>query len=222
MGRPIITYDEFAKFAPKAVSVPLIVGALNDHMERCGITTNRRIRHFMAHHYVESAGFSLLEENLNYSALRMTQVWPKRFPTVASANPFARNARALANKVYGGRMGNTGPNDGYLYRGGGFNQLTGKDNYVAASKWTGLDLVKHPEQARTIPVAAQIACDFWRANGLNAIVDVDPGEGAILTINDLLKWEEDDLQQGTKRINGGLIGLDHRREGLKRAFTVWP
>jgi putative chitinase len=216
-----ISYEDFAKFAPRAISVPLIVGALNDHMERCEITTDRRIRHFMAHHYVESAGFSLLEENLNYSAARLVQVWPRRFPNVAAATPYARNPRALANKVYGGRMGNLGTNEGFLYRGGGFNQLTGLNNYVAASTWTGIDLVKNPQLARTIPVAAQIACDFWRANGLNAIVDADAGEGAITSIADVMKWEEDDLVQGTRRINGGINGLDHRRDALKRAAGIW-
>lgn len=217
----LINYTDFARFAPNCPHPVLMLGALEPHMQRCEINTPRRIRHFMAHHFVESGGFSVLEENLNYSAQRLTQVWPKRFPTIASATPYARNARALANKVYGGRMGNTGPNDGYLYRGGGMNQLTGKDNYIAATKWTGIDLVANPHLARTIPVAAQIACDFWRANGLNAIVDADAGEGPIKTVADVLKWEEDDLQQGTRRINGGLIGLEHRRDALKSASRIW-
>lgn len=218
----ILTYESFARYAPSAPNAVLIVGSLNDHLERCGVTTNRRLRHFMAHHFVESAGFTRLDENLNYSAQRLTKVWPRRFPTIAAATPFARNPRALANKVYGGRMGNDGPNDGWLYRGGGWNQLTGKDNYVRATKWTGIDLVKNPHLAREIKTASQIACDFWRAEGLNAIVDADAGEGAIKTIADLLKHEEDDLRQGTQEINGGQNGLDHRRDALKKAFLIWP
>lgn len=218
----LLTYEQFVRFAPNAISPVLIVGALNDHLHRCGIRDNRTLRHFMAQLYVESGGFTRLEENLNYSALRLTQVWPKRFPTTASATPYARNARALANKVYGGRMGNTGPNDGYLYRGGGFIQLTGKDNYAAASKWTGLDLVKHPEQARTLKVACQIACDFWRVNGLSAIVAADPDEKVVKAINDLMVNEDDDVTQATRKINGGTHGLTERKAQLKRAAIIWP
>jgi len=218
----LLKYEDFAKFAPKAISPVLIVGSLNDHLARCGILTSRELRHFMAHMHVESAGFTVLEENLNYSAQRLTQVWPKRFPTTAAAAPYARNPRALANKVYGGRMGNTGPNDGWLYRGGAWTQLTGKNNYVAASKWTGLDLVKNPELARTIKVASQISCDFWRANGLNAIVAVDSDERIVTKLADLMANEEDDLIQGTKRINGGTNGLSHRRDALKIAAQIWP
>ncbi len=71
-----------------------------------------------------------VEENLNYiSASRIRQVWPSRFSTVAAAQPYVRNPQALANKVYGGRMGNTGANDGWLYRGRGLVQITGRDNY---------------------------------------------------------------------------------------------
>lgn len=218
----ILTYEQFVRFAPKATSPVLIVGSLNDHLSRCGIRDNRTLRHFMAQLHVESAGFTRLEENLNYSALRLTQVWPKRFPTTAAANPFARNPRALANKVYGGRMGNTGTNDGYLYRGGGWIQLTGKNNYVAASKWTGLDLVKNPDLARTIKVASQIACDFWRTNGLTAIVAKDADEKVVATLADLMANENDDAEQATRKINGGTHGLADRKSLLRTAAQIWP
>jgi hypothetical protein len=85
-------------------------------------------------------------ESLSYSAERMTQVWPSRFASIASAAPYARNPRALADKVYNGRMGNRlGSDDGYNFRGQGFSQTTGRDEYQRLGKLTGLDLINHPE-----------------------------------------------------------------------------
>lgn len=191
-------------------------------MARCEINTARRIRHFMAHLFVESQGFTRLDENLNYSVARLQQVWPSRFPTPASAAPYARNPRALAQKVYGGRMGNTAPLDGYIYRGGGWLMLTGKLNYREASQWTGLDLVRHPEMARTPAIASQIACDFWRTRGLNAVVDKDPDEKVFQRLSTaILVNEEDDLEEGTRIINGGVNGLEPRRNALIRASVTW-
>jgi putative chitinase len=218
----LIGIETFRKFAPNAIDPERTALALSDHGTRVGITTNRRIRHWLAHLYVESQGFARLEENLNYSALRLTQVWPSRFKTTAAATPYARNARALANKVYGGRMGNTGPNDGWLYRGGGWIMLTGKDNHRSASKWTGLDLVTHPEWARTPVVASQIAADFCRVKGVIELWDEDDDEKVVSTMAQHLRVnEEDDLIEGTEAINGGRIGLDHRRDALKRASLYW-
>jgi putative chitinase len=96
-------------------------------------------------------------ENLNYTtAARIRAVWPTRFPTEASAKPFVKNPQKLANKVYGGRMGNTGANDGWTYRGRGFVQITGKDNYERAGKKLLTDLVKSPELATHCGTAASI------------------------------------------------------------------
>ncbi len=92
-------------------------------------------------------------EDLNYSAARLTEVWPSRFPTIASAKPFARNPRKLANKVYGGRMGNAAPDDGWLYRGRGLPQITGKENYEK------FGLAKTPEKAAEMPTAVRILFD---------------------------------------------------------------
>lgn len=110
-------------------------------------------------------------ENLNYStASRLRAVWPSRFPTEASAKPYVKNPQALANKVYGGRLGNTGPNDGWLYRGRGFVQITGKSNYQKATKKLramghDVDFVAEPDSVRSLAYSAMIllvgAAEGW-------------------------------------------------------------
>ncbi|MDQ0463052.1 putative chitinase [Caulobacter ginsengisoli] len=171
------------------------------------INTARRITHFLGQIYVESGGFTRLVENLNYKAARLVQVWPSRFPNIAAATPFAGNPEALANKVYGGRMGNTAPGDGWKYRGRGFIQLTGKSNYTAASTWSGLDLVGNPDQAAAETGAAQIAAAFWANNGLNAIADGADETAAI--------------KAETLKINGGLNGLAERTAAITKAKGIW-
>lgn len=91
-----------------------------------------------------------ISENLNYSAKRITQVWPSRFPTIKDATPYANNPQKLANKVYGGRNGNTGHDDGWRYRGRGLAQITFKDNYAK------FGLQDNPEKALELPTAVTI------------------------------------------------------------------
>ncbi len=95
-------------------------------------------------------------ENLNYSAQRMCQVWPSRFPTIDHAKPYAHNPEALGNKVYGGRLGN-GLFDGYKYRGRGIGaQITGYDSYKKYSDLLGIDMVSNPDLAMDVNVGAKI------------------------------------------------------------------
>ncbi|WP_445505057.1 hypothetical protein [Microvirga sp. G4-2] len=96
-------------------------------------------------------------ENLNYSSVaRIRAVWPSRFPSDASARPYVRNPQALANRVYGGRMGNVGADDGWLYRGRGLVQITGRENYARASRILGIDLLTRPDLATDPKIAALI------------------------------------------------------------------
>lgn len=104
-------------------------------------------------HHETGARFAPIEENLNYSAKRLMQVWPKRFPSLAAANPYANNPERLANSVYGGRLGNDEPGDGFRYRGRGFVQITGKDNYAKYG------LAYNPEAASENDTAARIIVD---------------------------------------------------------------
>ncbi|SFH27256.1 chitinase [Ensifer sp. OV372] len=118
------------------------------------VIDNRWLAYMLATVFHETGGtMQPVIENLNYSAARLTEVWPSRFPTIASAKPFARNPRKLANKVYGGRMGNSAPDDGWLYRGRGLPQITGKDNYDK------FGLAKTPEKAAEMGTAIRILFD---------------------------------------------------------------
>lgn len=113
----------------------------------------------LAEVYHETGGkMQPVTENLSYSsAARIKAVWPSRFPRESDAKPFVRNPEALANKVYGGRLGNDKPGDGWRYRGRGLPQITGKDNYRKFSSRVGVDLVAHPEKALELGVSVKIA-----------------------------------------------------------------
>lgn len=217
----LITPERLKLFAPKCDAnriAPLLQAAAvkND------ITTPRRIRHWLSQLHHESAGFTRLVENLNYRAERLMVVWPKRFPTLASAQPYAGNPTALAEKVYGGRLGNTHPGDGGRYLGRGWIMNTGLANYINASVWSGIGVVAKPELAAEPETASLIAGAFWRANGCNEAVDSDADEKAIADIRAHIRInEEDDLNQARRIVNGGVIGIDGVREALQRSASIW-
>lgn len=150
------------------------------------------IENFLGQILHESAGLTCFTENLSYSAARLVAVWPRRFPTLAAAAPYARNPVALANRVYGGRMGNLYPGDGWKFRGRTPLQITGHDNYAWLGDLMGLDLVAQPELLEE-PHLALRACIMWWEN---RIPDSMLG----------------DVERETRVVNGGLIGLAHREE----------
>lgn len=177
---------------------------LSEAMTRFHITGPARQASFLAQVAHESTQLNRLTENLIYSAERMRQVWPKRFPTLASTEGYAHNAPALANKVYGGRMGN-GPEstgDGWRYRGRGLLQLTGKENYQKCGAAVGYDLVAHPEFMDSPMLAALSAGWYWGTHGLNELAD------------------KGDQTAVTKRINGGATGLAQRLAMFELARKV--
>ena len=151
----------------------------------------------------ESGGLKITRENLNYSAETMCKVWPSRFKSVAEAAPYARNPKALADKVYSGRMGN-GEGEGHIWIGRGFLQLTGKDNYRSfASDMRLPEVMENPSLVET-DYAMETALWFFEKNGLFAIAD---------------KGVSDDIiKQITKRVNGGYIGLDHRKAETEKIY----
>ena len=164
-----------------------------------GIATPLVAAHVMAQISHECGAGRDVVENLNYTAGRMMQVWPSRFPTMASAQPYAGNPRALANKVYNGRMGNrAGSDDGWTYRGRGASQTTGREGYERVRRATGLDVVAHPE---------------WL---------IDPRYFLLCGVSDFINCgclpfaKNDDVLNVTRRLNGGTIGLAQRKAWLAK------
>jgi putative chitinase len=151
----------------------------------------------------ESAMLERLEEDLNYSAGRMLQVWPRRFPGgLAEAQLYAFRPIELANKVYGGRMGNNQPGDGWLHRGRGLIMLTGKANYQAVQGITGIPIADNPDMLTEPDIAMQVAIAWWEKK----IPDDALG----------------DIERVTEDVNGGLVGIDHRlalTNAMKDYFT---
>lgn len=177
---------------------------LNETFERFNINTHRKQGAFVGQMSHECENFTKFEEGLSYSAERLTKIWPKRFPTLESAQPYARNGKALANKVYANRMGNRdeASGDGFRFRGRGAVQLTGYSQYFHASKALGVDFVMEPDLVSTPKYAILTAGWFWDTHKCNEIAET--GDWAKLT----------------KTINGGLIGLDDRVKHINHALAV--
>lgn len=163
-----------------------------------GINGNAlRLSHFIAQCLHESGALTILTESLTYThAERIMAIWPGRFPTLESAQPFVRKPAELAEKVYGGRMGNVKPGDGWRYVGRGLLQITGRESYVKYGKALGIDLAGNPDFAFDQRYALKIAAAEWDAGRCNVRADAD------------------DLAGVTRTINGGLIGINERREWL--------
>jgi putative chitinase len=166
-----------------------------------------RLAHFLAQCGHESGGFRLTKENLNYSAKGLNGIFKKYFPTLESALPYERKPDKIANKVYGGRMGN-GPEasgDGAKFCGRGYIQLTGKDNYTAFGKSIGEDVCANP-QVVAEKYALLSAAWFFSKNGLHKMADGGASDAVVTSI--------------TKRVNGGTIGLADRIKHFKEYYHL--
>jgi putative chitinase len=143
----LIIADQLRKAAPSGNSkiVDAIASHADDVFTKYKLITLARVWGFLSVALEETGGLKVLSENLNYSAARAHQIFPRLFPTVQSAAPYANNPEAFANKVYGGRMGNVNPGDGWRYRGQGLIQITGHDNFVLLEHLTKLPLLANPE-----------------------------------------------------------------------------
>lgn len=166
--------------------------------KRNGLTSNLRRAHFLAQIHHES-GLKPIAENLNYSRKGLLKIFRKYF-TEEQASEYARKPEKIANRVYANRMGNGNEEsgDGWKYRGRGFIQLTGKNNYEELSKDTGIDYLNYPDMLLNEPDAMVAALWFWNKRGLNKYAD------------------QNNIKEVTRRINGGYNGLEHRKELLKK------
>jgi putative chitinase len=183
-----------------------VISQIPDTAAKFNITNNLRLAHFLAQCGHESGGFKAVSENVNYSAAGLKGIFGKYFPGNL-AESYARNPQKIASRVYGGRMGN-GPEatgDGYKFRGRGFIQLTGKNNYTQFSKFIGEDCVANPDLVATkYPLAS--AAFFFDSNKLWAICDKGADNATITAV--------------TKRVNGGTIGLADRIKHFNEYYKL--
>ena len=166
-------------------------------MEKFGISNPTRLAHFLSQVAHESGNFKFVNENLNYGAKGLMGIFKKYFPTQALATAYERKPEKIANKVYASRMGNgdEASGEGYKFRGRGYIQLTGKDNYKAFSDFIGEDCVANPDLVATkYPLTS--AAFFFHKNKLWDICDKGHSHEIVTAV--------------TKRVNGGIIGLDDR------------
>jgi putative chitinase len=191
----LITEKEFAQINPRAKDVDEWVFAINELLPAYGFTRGPRLWMFLAQCGHESAGFTIMQENLNYSKAGLLKIFRKYFDE-ETATRYARKPQMIANRVYANRMGN-GPEssgDGWKYRGKGPIQITGSNNTKAflqwfyADEWESID----PDCMLEPRVGIAAACWFWIVNKLNPICDTE------------------NVQRVTRIINGGTHGLDDR------------
>lgn len=183
--------------------IPFIASVL----PKFGIDTPLRKAHFLAQVAHESGALQYSQENLNYSAEALRRVFGKYFPTIELAKAYAHKPEKIANRVYANRMGNgnEASGDGWKFRGRGLIQLTGKENYQKFGADNGIDCVKNPDMLLQPEWAIASAGWFWKKRNLNAYADAN------------------DIVMVTKRINGGVNGLNDRQQYLdsfKRIYEI--
>jgi putative chitinase len=184
-----------------------VIAQIPEVMEKFQINTPLRLCHFLAQCGHESGNFKAVNENLNYGAKGLLGLFKKYFPTEAKAKEYERKPEKIANLIYGGRMGN-GPEasgEGYKFRGRGYIQLTGKDNYSAFDKVVAEDIVANPDLVATkYPLLS--AAWFWNSRKLNELADKGATDVEVTSI--------------TKKVNGGTIGLEDRIKHFKEFYSL--
>jgi len=184
-----------------------VIAQLPDTIAKFELNTPLRLAHFLAQAGHESGGFKAVNENLNYGAKGLLGIFKKYFPTPEKAALYERKPEKIANLVYGGRMGNgaEATGEGYKFRGRGYIQLTGKDNYKAFDAVVPENLLESPDLVATkYPLLS--AAWFFHKNGLHKIADKGATDAVVTEV--------------TKRVNGGTIGLADRIKHFKEYHTL--
>jgi putative chitinase len=183
-----------------------VIAAIPDTAAKFNITNVLRLAHFLAQAGHESGQFKATSENLNYSSKGLLGIFPRYF-NAATAEQYARKPEMIASKVYGGRMGNGAEvtKDGYKFRGRGYIQLTGKDNYTQFDKTVTEDILANPDLVAT-KYALMSAAWFFDKNKLWSICDKGADQGTITAV--------------TKRVNGGTIGLPDRIKHFNEYYNL--
>jgi len=210
----INTVDAVTRIAPHARDNYLeAIRTGGPLFEQHGITTPLRMAHFLAQALLETGGFTVLRENMNYSAQRLLEIFGVHRHTAAvtasEAAQLAGHPEAIAERVYGlgnprkaRELGNTQPGDGFRYRGNGVLQTTGRGNHQRIGIACGLDLEGNPDLATAPEHALKPALHEWTENNLNIFAD------------------KNDIRTITLRINGGLTGLSDREAWFDKAWSL--
>lgn len=198
-----LTQDQLAQIIPNNAYIEHWCEALNKILPDYDIASTNRIAAFLGETYVESAGYTALHENLNYTAASLCRVWPSHF-TSDIADQYAHNPEAIANRAYAGRMGNgdEASGDGWRFCGRGLIQITGRNNYQAFADSLQMSVDDVPAFLQTFEGAVQSATWFWEMNNLNAFADM---------------W---DIRSLSIKINGGELGLPEREQHCNRAKQI--
>ncbi len=211
-----LTELQLRVFLPQLAEAALWTAALNTACSRFEITTRMRLTAFLAQVAHESAGFALLVENLNYSAEGLRKTWPARFPTLESAQAYARRPEMIANRVYANRLGNGSEEsgDGWRFRGRGLIMTTGRSNYRQTSIGLQVPYDEQPTLLEQRDHAALSAAYFWSSRGLNRMADrLDQ----LPVVEQLTQFD-----RISYHINGGHLGLAERRAFWARAKAAIP
>jgi putative chitinase len=200
------TEDAVRQLIPKVKNFDEWYSNLLNILPEYDIDTAARVAAFMAQCGHESGGFTIMQENLNYSAKGLVGTFKKYFPTEAAAKLYERRPEMIANRVYANRMGNgdEASGEGWYFRGRGIVQITGKNNYTKCSQslFESNVLVENPDLLLETEYAIHSACWFWSAARLNELADIG------------------DMKTMTKRINGGYIGLEDRINHYNHAIDI--
>ena len=202
----IISFGDIKLEKLKGHVPDVVISQISDIILKFNCNTPLRLAHFLAQCGHESGNFKAVSENLNYSAKGLLGTFGKYFNSTTAAQ-YERNPEMIASKVYGGRMGNgdESTKDGWKFRGRGYIQLTGKNNYTSFTKFIGEDCIANPDLVATkYPLAS--AAFFFDSNKLWSTCD----KGAT----------ESDVTAVTKRVNGGTIGLADRIKHFKEYYTL--